>query len=160
VLPVQSSGNQTIASPEVRMSVTFFRHVTLSAQVIYTKMIKNADNAIRIPELFVNSQLSYSNIFYSGNMDMHAGVDFHWKSDYYAPGYDPAIRQFYIQNSFKIAAYPIVDLFFNVKIKRGRIFIKYHNILQAFTKSGYLPTPYYPGQANILDFGFDWSFYN
>jgi hypothetical protein len=160
VLPVQSSGSQVIASPELRLSITFFRHITLSGQGIYTRLIENADDAIQVPELFINGQLSYDNIFFNGNLDMHAGVDVHWKSDYYAPAYDPAIRQFYVQNSFRNPAFPIVDVFFSAKIKRGRVFFKYNNLVQAFTKEGYLPTPMYPGQANVIDFGFDWSFYD
>ena len=160
VLPVQSEGNQIFASPEVRLSLTFFRHITLSNQAIYTVFIENADEAIRVPDLFVNTQLSYSNIFFNGNLDMHAGIDVHWKSAYYAPGYDPVIQQFYNQDVFESPAFPLVDIFFNAKIKRARVFFKYNNLMQALTKEGYLPTPYYPGQRNIFDFGFDWSFYD
>jgi hypothetical protein len=160
VLPMQSSGNQIIAAPELRLSMTFFRHLTLSGQAIYTRLLENADSAMAIPELMVNAQLSYSNIFFNGNLDMHGGVDFHWKSEYNAMGYDPAIRQFYVQNEFVNPAFPLVDLFFSAKIKRGRVFFKYHNLIQAITKSGHLPTPYYPGQRNVFDFGFDWSFYD
>jgi hypothetical protein len=160
VTPRQSPGNQIIFSPELRLSLTFFRHVTLSGQAIYTKLIENADEAIRVPELFVNSQLAYENIFFNGNLDMHAGIDAHWHSAYYALGYDPAIRQFYNQDYFQVNAFPIVDIFFNAKIKRGRIFVKYHNLVQAFTKTGYFPTPTYTGQRNLVDFGFDWSFYD
>jgi hypothetical protein len=160
VLPMQSSGNQVIATPEVKLAMTFFKHITLSGQFLYTKLLKNDDDAIQVPEMLFNGQLSYENIFFNGNLDMHAGVDVHWKSDYYANGYDPAIRQFYVQQSFLIPSYSVVDLFFGARIKRGRIFFKYHNFTQALTKSGYLPTPFYPGQSNVLDFGFDWSFYD
>lgn len=160
VLPVQSAGSQMMASPEVKLSLTFFKHITLSGRGVYTKLLLNADDALSVPDLVVNAQLSYANIFFNGNFDMHGGVDFYWKSAYYAMGYDPAIRQFYIQNEFKTPAFPVVDLFLNAKIKRGRVFFKYHNLIQAFTKSGYLPTPYYPGQRNVLEFGFDWSFYD
>ena len=160
VLPVRSSGNQILASPEVHLSITFFRHLTLSNNAIYTIFLENADDAIRVPQLFVTSQLAYSNIFFDGNLDMHAGVDIHWKSTYHAPGYDPAIQQFYNQDVFESPAFPLVDVFFNAKIKRARVFFKYHNLVQAFTGSGYFPTPYYPGQRNIFDFGFDWSFYD
>ncbi|MEX2230960.1 MAG: putative porin [Cyclobacteriaceae bacterium] len=160
VLPRQSTGNQIIAAPEVRFSITFFRHVTFSNQAIYSLLIENADDAIRVPELFVNAQLSYSNIFFNGNLDMHAGVDLHWKSAYYAPGYDPVIQQFYNQDILQSPAFPLVDLFFNAKIKRARVFFKYNNVMQIVTKTGYLPTPYYPGQRSIFDFGFDWSFYD
>ena len=160
VLPRQSQGNQIFASPEVRAAITFFRHLTLSNQTIYTVFIENADNAIRIPQLFMNTQLSYSNIFFHGNLDMHAGVDLHWKSPYFAPAYDPAIQQFYNQDIFESPAFPLVDIFFNAKVKRARIFFKYNNVMQIFKGTGYLPTPYYPGQRNIFDFGFDWSFYD
>jgi hypothetical protein len=158
--PMQSSGNQIMLSPEVRVSLTFLRHITLTTQAIQTNFLENTDNAIRVPELFVNSQLAYDNIHFNGNLDMQAGVDVHWHSAYFAPAYDPAIRQFYNQDYFKVNEFPLVDIFFNAKIKRGRIFVKYHNLVQAFTKSGYFPTPIYPGQRNVVDFGFDWSFYD
>jgi hypothetical protein len=160
VLPVQSSGNHIAVSPEARLALTFFRHVTFSNQAIYTLFLENADDAIRVPELFVNAQLSYANIFFDGNLNMHAGVDLHWQSGYYAAGYDPAIQQFYNQDVFESPAFPVVDVFFNAKIKRARIFFKYNNLMQVVLKRGYFPTPYYPGQRNILDFGFDWSFYD
>jgi hypothetical protein len=162
VLPVQSSGTQVIASPEVKLSLTMLRHLTLSGQAIYTKILQNDDRAISVPELFLNGQLSYANIFFNGNMDMQGGVDVHWKSTYNAFGYDPVIQQFYRQDFLypPTASFPIIDVFFNMKVKSGRIFVKYNNVMQAFTKSGYMPTPYYPGQRNSIDFGFDLLFYD
>ena len=91
---------------------------------------------------------------------MHGGIEMHWKSEYYAPAYDVTTRQFYAQNFFAAPAFPLVDVFFNAKIKKARIFLKYHNLVQLFTKEGYLPTPFYIGQKNVVDFGFDWSFYD
>lgn len=160
VMPVQSGGSQAYISPEIKLSITMLRHVRFDARGIYTKFLTNDDDALRIPDLFVNTQLSYANIFYHGNLDMHAGVDVHWQSAYFALGYDPAIQQFYTQNDFQSPAFPVIDVFFNAKIKRGRIFVKYHNLNQLITKQGYLPTPYYPAAKNLIDFGFDWSFYD
>ena len=110
--------------------------------------------------MFVNGQLSYDNLFFQDNLDMQAGLDVHWKSAYDPLAYDPAIQQFYNQSSFHAPSFPVLDAFFNAKLKRARIFVKYNNLIQIFTKTGYFPTPYYPGQKNILDFGFDWSFYD
>ena len=165
VLPVQSSGQQVIFLPEFRFSVTFLRHVNLSSQIIYSKLLDNPDNAIQLPDLFINAQLSYANIFFNGNFDIHCGVDIHYQCSYYPLAYDLPIQQFYVQEqitgaSLRVPAFPIVDIFFNARIKRGRIFFKYHNLIQAFTQQGYMPTPTYPGQRNIIDFGFDWSFYD
>jgi hypothetical protein len=155
VLPVQSSGNQQAFSPELRMSLRFFRHFYLRPQIIYTSLLKNDDAALRIPEWFANAQLAYENIVFKGNMQVQIGFDFHWRSSYTAMGYDPAIQQYYVQNSFVNEAYPLVDVFFNGKFKRGRFFFKYHNLVQAATGKGYLITPTYRGQPNIMDFGFD-----
>ncbi len=155
VIPVQSSGNQQVFTPEVRMSLRFFRHVYLRPQVLYTQLLNNDDQALRIPEWFINTQLAYENMLFKGSIQVQIGIDAHWRSDYTALGYDPAIQQFYVQPDFVNPAYPLVDVFLNGKIKRGRFFVKYHNILQAIRQTGYLPTPGYPGQRNILDFGFD-----
>lgn len=160
VLPVQSAGSQVIALPELRFAVTVFRHLTLSTQAMYSLLIQNDDDAIRVPELFVNSQLSYANIFFNGNLDLHTGIDVHWRSAYHARGYDPVIQQFYNQDSFLSPAYPLVDIFVNAKIKRARIFLKYHNPVQLIRETGRFSTPHYPGQRPVFDFGFDWSFYD
>ena len=95
------------------------------------------------------------NMAYDGSI-----FDLHWKSAYYAPAYDPAIQQFYNQDILESPAFPLVDVFFNARIKRARVFFKYNNVMQILYGTGYFPTPFYPGQRNIFDFGFDWSFYD
>ena len=165
VTPIQSSGQQVIFSPELKFGLTIMRHINFSSQVIYSQILDNSNDAIQLPEWFVNAQLSYENIFFNGNLDMHAGVDIHYRSAYYPLAYDVPIQQFYVQErhtgtALKVPEFPIVDIFFSARIKRGRIFFKYHNLLQTFSEEGYMLTPGYPGQRNIIDFGFDWSFYD
>lgn len=159
VLPRQATDN-IMASPEVRFSLTFLKHVTLRGQAIYSLIIENSEDALQVPELFLNGQLGYENIFFGGNLDLHAGVDVNWKSTYYALGYDVPVQQFYVQQTFACPSYPIIDIFVNGKIKRARIFVKYHNAVKALTARGDFPTPFYPGTQNLIDFGFDWSFYD
>ena len=160
VLPLQSSGYQTWVSPELNFSITIAKHVNLTTLVLYTKILENSEDAIQVPEILVNSQLSYSNIWFKGNLDFQAGLDFHWKSAYYAPSYDPVIQQFYTQHNFQVPSAPIIDVFLSAKIRRARIFVKYNNALMLFNSYGNIPTPYYPGIRNLFDFGFDWSFYD
>ncbi len=160
VLPIQSSGTQVIVAPEFKFSITYLKHVTLSSQTIYTALLKNDDDAIQVPELFVNGQLAYQNTWFKSNLDMQAGVDVHWQSSYTPNGYDITTQQFYVQQSYFVPAFPLVDVFFNGRIKKARIFVKYNNIIQLFTREGYMPTPNYPGVRNTLDFGVDWSFYD
>lgn len=155
VLPVQSAGIQQLLTPELRMSVRFFKHFYLRPQVLYTHVYRNDDEALRIPTWFINTQLSYENMLFKKAIEVQIGIDAHWRSDYTPLGYDPSIQQFYVQNDFVSPAYPLVDVFLNGKFSRGRFFVKYHNLVQLITQSGYLPTPGYPGKSNVLDFGFD-----
>jgi hypothetical protein len=160
VLPVQTSAGQVFIAPEVNLSLVLARHIHMKGKAIYTRVLQNAEDAIQVPDLFLNGQLSYENIFFNGNFDIHMGVDVHWKSSYHAMGYDVPTQQFYVQQTFTSLQFPLIDIFLNARIKRGRIFLKYNNLMQAITKEGYLPTPHYPGQRNVIDFGFDWSFYD
>lgn len=172
VLPTQASADQVIFSPELKLHIKILDRIHLTGRGIYSKLLKTSPGdtiatgaPIQLPELFANGQIAYENIFFHGNFDIQVGVDAHWQSSYYAQRYDVPTQQFYIQNqssptAMQVKAFPIVDVFLNAKIKRGRIFVKMNNVVQLATKQGYLSTPYYTGQRNVVDFGFDWSFYD
>jgi len=160
VLPEQTGGEQVFVLPELRLSLAIAKHLFIRGQAVYSKMLSNTGDALQFPEFFANGQLSYENIFFNDNLDMQAGIELHYKSAYYAPAYDVPIQQFYTQRTFEVPDFALIDAFFGARIKRGRIFVKLNNIVQLITKSGYLPTPLYPGQRNTVDFGFDWSFYD
>lgn len=161
VLPKQSTGTQTVLSPEVRFTLKFLRHVYLRPQAIYTYFLKNDDDAFHIPRYFINTQLAYENLLFNKALQIQAGIDLHWKSAYNALAYDPVIQQFYVQDqtpngkAFVSPAFLLADIFVNGKIKRGRFFLKYHNMVQTFTGIGYVPTPTYQGQHTVMDFGFE-----
>jgi len=154
-LPYQSTGNQQIVSPELRMDIRILKKIHLRPEVIYTLLLNNDDHAVSIPTWFTNVQLSYEGFLFKGALQVQTGIEMHAKSDYKALGYAPAIQQYYIQNSFMSPSFWTTDLFLNGRIKRGRLFVKYINLLQQFTGQGYLPTPGYPNVKNTLDFGFE-----
>ena len=160
VLPVQTSGGQVIASPELKFSLKILGHINFKTQVIYSKVLENSGDAIQLPDLFLNTQLSYDNIFFNGNLDMHGGLELHYKSAYHPLAYDVPVQQYYVQRTFEVPSFPLIDVFFDARIQRARIFLKYNNIVQLFTKEGYMLTPEYPGLRNMFDFGVDWSFYD
>lgn len=159
-LPFQSTGNQIILSPEISLDIRFFRHIHFRPQVIYTSVIRNDDNIIKLPLSFVNAQLAYERMAFKTKLQMHLGADFHWHSTYQALKYDVPIQSFYVQESGYSPSFPLVDLFFTGKMGRFRFFLKYNNLVQAFTKVGYQPTPGYPGQRSVLDLGFDFLLFD
>ncbi|MDZ4715424.1 MAG: putative porin [Cytophagales bacterium] len=160
VLPFQSTGNQIVVSPELSAQFRFFRHMYFRPQVIYTSIIRNDDNVMKLPLLFVNAQLTYENILFKGHLQTQVGADFHWRSTYQALGYDTSIQSFYVQEGSFSPSYPLVDLFFTGKMGRVRFFVKYNNLIQTIIGTGYLPTPGYPGQRSVLDIGFDFLLFD
>ncbi|GCC51353.1 hypothetical protein SanaruYs_15780 [Chryseotalea sanaruensis] len=160
VLPEQLSVNQFVSSPELRLGFLFWKKLSLSSRGVYSIVSNEATSAIQVPKVFLHGQLAFQDIWVHGNFDFQIGLEAHWQSGYFANGYDVPTQQFYRQDHFMTNEFPLVDVFFNWKMKRGRIFFKYNNVVQAITKTGYIPTPFYPGQINILDFGFDWMFFD
>lgn len=155
VLPLQSGGKQELVSPEISLDYTFFRYFHFRPQVIYTRFLSNDDEALRVPEVFMNIQLAIERTILKDQLQVQAGLDFHRKSSYFDLGYDPSVQQFFVQDETVTPSFLLADIFFNAKMKRGRFFFKYNNLVQAFTQSGFLATPVFPGQRNILDFGFE-----
>ncbi len=133
-------------------------HLTIYGS--YSSVQGNNREVMRVPEILVNAKIYYENIVYDGNLQFQIGVDVHWRSEYYANAYDPAIQQYRLQDDFIIGGVPIIDLFANLKINRGRLFVKYINLGKAFSETGYFATPGYIGQINLVDFGFKWAFYD
>jgi hypothetical protein len=155
VLPVQTDAPVQYATPQVSMDLRFLKKMHLRPQVLYTKVLTDRDSALRVPTLFVNGQLAFEGFLFKKAMQVQIGVDAHWHSAYNPMAYDPATQTFYNQYTVKPPSYLLADLFLDGKIKRGRFFIKYHNLLQKFKGTGYMPTPFYRGVGSILDFGFE-----
>lgn len=160
VLPTQASADISLLKAQLGLSLDFLKVFNINANVIYANVAGGSSEAVSVPELFGNAQLSYHDILFDGNLEWQVGVDAHVKTAYYAQGYDPVIMQFYVQDDFEVPFFPVVDAFINAKISRVRFFFKYNNFLQAFRQNGYFLTPYYPAQAPIFDFGFTWPFYD
>jgi len=160
VLPLQSTGNQIILSPELNASLRFLRHIYLRPQIIYSNVIRNDDLAIKVPNLFVNAKLSYENLLFKGKLQLNAGADFFWRSTYQALAYDTPTQSFYVQENEYTKAFPVVDLFAACKMGRVRFFFKYNNLIQSFTGTGYQLTPSYPGQRSVFDLGFEFMLFD
>ncbi len=160
ISPTQVSSEISILTGEVRLSVDFLRHMNFSAEAVYTNVSGGSAQAVQVPDLLTNAQVYYTRISFNGNLQWQLGVDAHWKTAYFADGYDPAIMQFFVQDASEIPEYPIIDVFFNAKMNRGRFFLKYNNLYEIANGTGYFATPGYPGQGPIFDFGFDWTFYD
>jgi hypothetical protein len=155
VLPQQSASVINIANPQVKWAINLTKGIKVSGMVINNLTLSDEEGATSIPDWLATGQISLEDYWFDNNLQIHLGFDVTWRSSYQAMGYDIPISQYYIQNDETVGNALLVDPFINAKIKRGRLFVKYHNLLQIFGNKGYIVTPRYPGQRNILDFGFE-----
>src|SRR5258708_25371061 len=64
VMPFQSHVTPTVFCPELLMTLRFFKHFFLRPQVIYTSFLKNDNDALHIPSLFINGQLAFESLLF------------------------------------------------------------------------------------------------
>ncbi len=86
-----------------------------------------------------------------------ASVTYH--TQYFAPSYNPALGQFYLQSDRKIGNYPYIDAFLNIQWHRTSIFVKYINAAQGWPDGDYFSANHYIMPQSALKIGIHWPFY-
>lgn len=90
------------------------------------------------------------------------GGDIRFFTKYYAPDYATAIGQFAVQDydngPIKIGAYPIVNAYVNLHLKRCRIYVDAAHVNAGHGRM-YL-APHYPINPMTINFGLSWNFFD
>ncbi|MCO5247550.1 MAG: putative porin [Chitinophagales bacterium] len=114
------------------------------------------------PKFYLKHQWYYRGS-YVKKKPLHAqlGFDLTYFGNFYADTYQPAFMEFALQDEDKLSFYPLIDIFFNLQIKRTRLFFVMQNISQGLLgKKGYYVAPDYPATPRALRLGVSWQFYD
>lgn len=122
---------------------------------------QNVNDIVNLP-LFITSQsLFYEKKLFKNALLAQLGFDARYNTSYYADRYIPALRQFFVQYSEKTEVYPVIDFFFNFKIKTAILFFKVEHLNRnLFIDNEYFMVPYYPVPGRALKFGISWRFFD
>ncbi len=156
-LPKQHSG--VVNYLKVKASKEFkFGKFALDNTLMYQK-VANGSDVFRVPELVTRNTLYYSDNWFKGNpLFVQIGATFKYFSKYKANAYNPLLAEFRLQNDTEIG-YPTVDLFFNGRVRRTRVYFKADNISSFFFKKDYLSAPGYPYRDFVIRFGVVWNWF-
>ena len=159
--PSQASGSAQLLNFGLNLDLSLGGKIFWKNEAIYTQISGDAEavNSFRIPELFVNSKLYYGSYWFEGKIYIMFGVDGNYKSEYFAPAYNPVLQQFYLQDDFLVPSYLLLDAFIEFQIVHVSIFLKFEHINQP-QDNGYFTHPHYIGQPRIFDAGVRWMFFN
>ena len=160
VASCQSDTYADVMTLATAANLTVWKHFHGDNQVILARTQGPAASFFSMPTALIYTRLYYATQAYEGKLDVETGFDVHWHTPYAAPGYDPAIQQFYQQTDYVMDTYPVVNLFFNFRIKHFCGFIKVIHLNQGLPRAGYFVTPTYPAQTRSLDVGVSWSFFD
>ncbi len=115
---------------------------------------------IPVPTLSV-----YSNMYLKAKivkvLTMQVGVDAHWHTKYFAPGYEPALLQFYNQDQKEIGNYPISTIYANFHLQQTNFFLMFYNAASQILKPyEYFSLPGYPVNPFLFKLGLSVNLHN
>lgn len=156
-LPKQYSG--TINYLKLKVSKEFsLGKFSFDNTLMYQKVASGSE-VLRVPELVSRNTLYFSDNWFKGNpLFVQIGATFKYFSKYKANAYNPLLGEFRLQNTTDIG-YPMVDLFFNGRVRRTRIYFKAENISSFFLKKNYLSAPTHPYRDFTIRFGLVWNWF-
>lgn len=131
----------------------------LDNTVMYQQVL-SGETVFNVPQIITRNTLYYEDHWFKRALFMQTGVTFKYFTGYNMNAYDPVLAEFYVQNNQELGGFPLVDIFFNAKIRQTRIFFVYENFTALFGKKNeYFAAPGYPYRDNVLRFGLVWNFF-
>lgn len=94
-------------------------------------------------------------------MQMQIGANVTYNTNWYAPGYSPALGMFYNQKVEKYGNCPYIDAFVNIQWKRACIFVKFVNVGMGWPMehADYFSAHGYIRPQRAFKLGIFWPFY-
>ena len=133
----------------------------LDNEVIWQKSSKN--DILPLPDFSLYHNLYLETKLAKKVLNVQVGADVRYFTSYYALAYTPGIQQFNLQsttNRVKLGAYPIINVYANLQLKRTRFFVMYYHANKGMGNSMYFLTPHYPIDQSMLRLGLSWNFYD
>ncbi len=130
----------------------------LDNTLMYQK-VADGNSVLRVPDFVTRNTFYYGDNWFKGDpIYVQIGATFKYFSKYNANAFNPLLGEFTIQNTTEIG-YPTLDLFFNGRVKRTRIYFKADNVSSFFLKKNYLSAPNYPYRDFVIRFGLVWNWF-
>lgn len=157
-LPAQSSGALSLTGVFLRKD---FRLGGLHLNNRVLLQLTSASEVVPVPLVSANATYFYEFNVVKNVLRLQIGLDCFYNTDYYGPGYNPALMQFYNQQSVKTGNYIWMDAFVSGKWKRLRFLVKMQHLnYELFGGRDYFQVAHYPLNRRMLKLGVSWNFYD
>lgn len=154
--PTQESSNIQVLTARIDQKLRF-GIFNWDNQAVY--QTSSNQNAIPVPTLSLYSNM-YLKTKIVNELTLQLGVDAHFHTKYFAPGYEPALLQFYNQREMEIGNYPISTFYADMHLKQTRFFVMMYNVASLVMKPNYFSLPHYPVNSMLFKMGLSFNLYN
>lgn len=158
--PVAMQADTRVDYVKVKVEREFrYGKFALMNTVMYQQALSGGE-VFNVPEIITRNSLYYEDEWFKKALFVQTGINFKYFTKYNMNAYDPLLAEFYVQNDQELGGFPLVDIFFNAKVRQTRIFIKYEHINSLFvSKNEFFSAPGYPYRDAVLRFGLVWNFF-
>lgn len=158
--PTPQQSTERVDYLKVKVGREFrYGKVALMNTVMF-QQVASGEDVFNVPQIVTRQSLYFEDQWFKKAMFLQTGINFRYFTSYNANAYDPVLAEFYVQNGQEIGGFPLIDIFFNAKIRQTRIYVKYEHINQLFNASNkHFSAPGYPYRDAVIRFGFVWNFF-
>jgi hypothetical protein len=154
--PKQKDSPFTVLNLETNFSY-FGKKFSIKNQSIFTI---NSDTLVYRAPRFINNTNVEFKLKYAKVLNLYAGFDVFFKTQYLADAYSPLLQQFYLQDKFKVWGYPVIDPYVSFNVNKVRLSLKFGNVSKGLFVNGFYTTPYYLVMQRSFMLKVDWPLFD
>lgn len=159
-IPTPHQNNGRIDYLKVKVEREFRAGSFALMNTLMYQQVLNGEGILNVPQIITRQALYYQDEWFEKAAFIQTGIGFKYFTEYFMNAYDPVLAEFYVQNTKKYGAFPLVDVFFNAKIRQTRIYFEYEHVNQLFNSSNkHYSAPGYPYRDAVIRFGLVWNFF-
>jgi len=126
---------------------------------IRTQQVSGNPAAIPMPKLIGRTALYYEDHWFEKALFLHLGVSAHYFSPFKMRAFHPLLSEFVVQPDQELGGFPVVNAFFNAKIRQTRLFFIVEHVNANRKAPNYYAAPGYPYRDLLIRFGVVWNFF-
>lgn len=157
VKPLQYGGTLNYFKVKAQREFTYGKF-SLDNTLMYQNVTEGG-TVFNVPEFVTRNSLYFSDHLFRRALFLQTGFTLKYFTAYNMDAYDPVLAEFYVQNDTSLGNYPVVDFFFNGKIRQTRIFFKLEHLNSLLTGNNNFAAPEYPYRDFMVRFGLVWNFF-
>lgn len=133
----------------------------LNTKLLFQSAINNKD-LYPMPSFIGRANFYWQTMAFKNAAEIQTGIKGYYFSKFASRDFLPILNEFVLPNSaaYSIGGEPIVDVYFNLKVKTMRIYVEGQNMTRLFMQNKSFTAPYYPIYDFRLNLGLVWNLFH